>query len=349
MPDRAPATEPAAPGPVEALREIGFWLERGRAETHRVRAYRRAADVVAGLSASEYEARRAAGTWQELAGIGPKTATVIAAAAAGTVPAYLTELRGAAKPIGTEGKSLRTLLRGDLHTHSDWSDGGSPIAEMMGVAAALGHEYCALTDHSPRLKVANGLSAERLRRQLDVIAGLNDRLAPFRVLTGIEVDILDDGTLDQEADLLAELDVVVASVHSNLRDDSATMTKRMVYAVANPNVDILGHCTGRLVEGSRGTRPESTFDAEVVFEACRTYGTAVEINSRPERRDPPARLLRLAVEMGCHFSIDTDAHAPGQLDWQGYGCERAVANGVPAERIINTWPLEDLLAWTSDG
>ncbi|MBF6214375.1 PHP domain-containing protein [Nocardia puris] len=349
MPDRAPATEPAAPGPVEALREIGFWLERGRAETHRVRAYRRAADVVAELSTAEYEARRAAGTWQELAGVGPKTAAVIAAAAAGTVPAYLTELRGAAKPIGAQGKSLRTLLRGDLHTHSDWSDGGSPIAEMMGVAAALGHEYCALTDHSPRLKVANGLSAARLRRQLDVIAGLNERLAPFRILTGIEVDILDDGTLDQEADLLAELDVVVASVHSHLRDDSATMTKRMVYAVANPNVDILGHCTGRLVEGSRGTRPESTFDAEVVFEACRTYGTAVEINSRPERRDPPARLLRLAVEMGCYFSVDTDAHAPGQLDWQGYGCERAVVNGVPAERVINTWPLEDLLGWVSDG
>jgi putative hydrolase len=124
------------------------------------------------------------------------------------------------------------------------------------------------------------------------------------------------------------------------------MTKRMVYAVANPNVDVLGHCTGRLVEGGRGTRPESTFDAEVVFEACRHYGTAVEINSRPERRDPPARLIQLAVEMGCYFSVDTDAHAPGQLDWQGYGCERAVANGVAAERVVNSWPLADLLAWT---
>lgn len=215
----------------------------------------------------------------------------------------------------------------------------------MRVAAALGHEYCALTDHSPRLTVANGLSADRLREQLDVVAELNERMAPFRILTGIEVDILGNGALDQSADLLAELDVVVASVHSHLRDDSATMTERMVYAVADPNVDVLGHCTGRLVEGRRGTRPESTFDAEVVFEACRAYGTAVEINSRPERRDPPARLLRLAVEMGCHFAIDTDAHAPGQLDWQGYGCERAVANGVAPERVINTWPLENLLAW----
>jgi len=335
----------AGPGPVAALREIGFWLERSRAETHRVKAYRRAADIVDELSESERATRASEHSWRDLPGIGPKTAAVIEQACAGAVPDYLAELRGAARPIAPAGDPLRTLLRGDLHTHSDWSDGGSPIAEMMGVAAALGHEYCALTDHSPRLKVANGLSADRLLRQLDVIAGLQEQLAPFRILTGIEVDILDDGTLDQRADLLERLDIVVASVHSHLRDDSATMTKRMVYAVANPNVDVLGHCTGRLVEGGRGTRPESSFDAELVFEACRKYGTAVEINSRPERRDPPGRLIDLAVEMGCHFSIDTDAHAPGQLAWQGYGCERALANGVPAERVINTWAVDELLSW----
>ncbi|MFF2086288.1 PHP domain-containing protein [Nocardia sp. NPDC058176] len=335
----------ASPGPVAALREIGFWLERSRAETHRVKAYRRAADVVAGLSETERAERARAHSWRELPGIGPKTAAVIEQASAGETPGYLVELRAAAEPIAPAGDALRAALRGDLHTHSDWSDGGSPIAEMMGVAAALGHEYCALTDHSPRLKVANGLSAERLLRQLDVIAELNEQLAPFRILTGIEVDILDDGTLDQRADLLERLDVVVASVHSRLRDDSDTMTKRMVYAVANPHVDILGHCTGRLVEGGRGTRPESSFDAELVFEACRRYGTAVEINSRPERRDPPGRLIELAVELDCHFSIDTDAHAPGQLDWQGYGCERALAHGVSAERVIDTWPLDQLLAW----
>ncbi|WP_309234482.1 PHP domain-containing protein [Nocardia sp. XZ_19_385] len=333
------------PGPVEALREIGFWLERSRAETHRVKAYRRAADVVAELSEAERAKHERAHSWQELSGIGPKTAAVIEQACAGAIPDYLVGLRTEAKPIGAPGKPLRSLLRGDLHTHSNWSDGGSPINEMMGVAAALGHEYCALTDHSPRLTVANGLSASRLRRQLEIVAELNEQLAPFRILTGIEVDILDDGTLDQEADLLAELDIVVASVHSHLRADSDVMTKRMVYAVANPNVDVLGHCTGRLVTGGRGTRPESSFDAEVVFEACKQYGTAVEINCRPERQDPPSRLMKLAVETGCYFSIDTDAHAPGQLDWQGYGCERAVANDVPAERVINTWPLDELLAW----
>ncbi|MFI5718278.1 PHP domain-containing protein [Nocardia sp. NPDC051750] len=338
-----------APGPVAALREIGFWLERSREKTHRVKAYRRAADIVAGLDEGERERRRAARNWQELSGIGPKTAAVIEEAYAGVVPGYLAELRAAAKPIGAEGAALRAELRGDLHTHSDWSDGGSPIAEMMGCAAALGHEYCALTDHSPRLTVANGLSAQRLRRQLEVVAEVNAELAPFRVLTGIEVDILDDGSLDQDTDLLAELDIVVASVHSRLRDDRDTMTRRMVYAVANPQVDVLGHCTGRLVEGGRGTRPESEFDAEIVFEACRRYGTAVEINSRPERQDPPERLIRLAAEMGCDFALDTDAHAPGQLDWQGYGCARATACEIAADRIINTRVVDDLLEWTRSG
>ncbi|TSE01067.1 PHP domain-containing protein [Skermania sp. ID1734] len=332
--------------PVSALREIAYYLERSRAETHRVKAYRRAADVVSGLSEAERAAHREAGDWTALTGIGPKTARVITEAYSGEVPAYLRELRGDADEIGAAGRQLRAALKGDLHTHSNWSDGGSPIDEMMRTAAGLGHEYCALTDHSPRLTVANGLSADRLRKQLDVVAELNEQLAPFRILTGIEVDILDDGSLDQDEDLLGQLDVVVASVHSNLRADSATMTKRMVYAVANPHVDVLGHCTGRLVTGGRGTRPESTFDAEVVFEACRQFGTAVEINSRPERRDPPRRLMSLALDVGCHFSIDTDAHAPGQLDWQGYGCERAYDCGVPAERVINTWPLDRLLEWT---
>ncbi len=175
------------------------------------------------------------------------------------------------------------------------------------------------------------------------MAALNEELAPFRILTGIEVDILDDGSLDQDPALLARLDVVVASVHSKLRMPSASMTPRMVAAIANPAVDVLGHCTGRMVTGNRN-RPESEFDAEIVFEACRRFGVAVEVNSRPERLDPPRRLLGLAVETGCLFSIDTDAHAPGQLDWQPYGCERAQECGVGADTVIDTWPLADVLA-----
>ena len=239
-----------------------------------------------------------------------------------------------------ERDAMRDALRGDCHTHSDWSDGGSPPLEMAEAARALGHQWIALTDHSPRLTVANGLSASRLEAQLELVASLNADLAPFRILTGIEVDILEDGSLDQRADLLARLDVVVASVHSLLRMPAGPMTRRMVTAIRNPHVDVLGHCTGRMIMG-RG-RPESAFDPEAVFAACRDHGVALEINCRPERQDPPDRLLRLAAETGCVFSIDTDAHAPGQLDWLDNGCIRAERCGVPPARVINTGSADEL-------
>jgi putative hydrolase len=329
-----------------ALRRIAYLLERAGEPTYRVKAFRTAAGVVDGLGAGEVEGRLSAGTLTELPGIGAVTAQAIREAVLGQTPVYLQRLQaGADRPVAEGGAELRALLRGDLHTHSDWSDGGSPISEMAVAAAELGHAYVALTDHSPRLTVANGLTPQRLMAQLDVVAELNAELAPFRILTGIEVDILDDGSLDQEPELLERLDVVVASVHSKLRMGAADMTRRMVVAVANPAVDVLGHCTGRLVSGGKG-RPESEFDAELVFEACRRFDVAVEINSRPERLDPPTRLLRLAVSMGCHFSIDTDAHAPGQLDWQPYGCARAQACAVQAASVVNTLELDDLLAWT---
>ncbi|MGO1974114.1 MAG: PHP domain-containing protein [Propionibacteriaceae bacterium] len=331
--------------PVTALREIGFLLERSRADTYRVKAYRQAADILAGMDSEEYATHSTHRDWKAVPGIGPKTAAVINQSVAGEVPEKLAELRAAKQPLVDGGAGLQKLIKGDLHCHSTWSDGGSPLEEMMIVARELGHAYCAITDHSPRLTVARGLSAERLREQQQVVHDLNDAFDDFRVLQGIEVDILDSGGLDQTDELLAEMDVVVASVHSKLRADSETMTSRMVTAIANPHTDVLGHCTGRLIEGSRGTRPASSFDAEVVFEACRQFGVAVEINSRPERRDPPTRLLELARDMDCLFSIDTDAHAPGQLDFLAYGCARAEDAGIAPDRIINTWPAERLLEW----
>jgi putative hydrolase len=357
---------------VAALRRIAFLLERRLADSFRIKAYRAAAAALLTIPEDEVRARAAAGTLRDLPGVGAKTAAIVTECVAGAVPAYLAELERTAGPLAEGGQGHRAALRGDLHSHSDWSDGGSPVEEMAMTAVELGHEYLVLTDHSPRLRVANGLSAARLARQLEVVAAVNAHLAPesspksspesspesspgsgwassrpagFRLLSGIEVDILDDGTLDQTDSMLGRLDLVVASVHSKLRMDAPAMTRRMVAAVRHPETNVLGHCTGRLVTGGRGTRPQSTFDAAAVFAACAEEGVAVEINSRPERCDPPDDLVAVALEAGCLFAIDSDAHAPGQLDFLSYGAERADRLGVPLERVVNSWPVDRLLQW----
>ena len=343
-------------GPYDALRRIAYLLERSRAGTYRVKAFRAAADTVLSTDPGDLRSRAGAGTLSDLPGIGPATEAVIREVLEGKIPAYLTALEdGATVPLVAGGLGVRAALRGDLHSHSDWSDGGSPIQEMVVAAMDLGHEYLVLTDHSPRLRIANGLSSERLSKQLRVIEEINSAVGEFglsksgefRLLKGIEVDILDDGSLDQSPQMLSQLDLRVASVHSKLAMPSAPMTRRMIGAVQDPHTNVLGHCTGRLVEGERGTRGQSAFDAAAVFEACAAYEVAVEINSRPERCDPPDDLMILAMEAGCLFSIDTDAHAPGQLEFQIYGCARAEQIGVPPERIVNTWEADRLLAWAN--
>ncbi len=332
--------------PVEVLERVVHYLDRAHEGGFKTKAYVRALEVAKATPADELAQRAKSGTLTDLDGIGDKTASLITEALSGNRPPYLDELDARTKvPLSEGGAKYLAALKGDCHLHSRWSDGGATIEAMARTAVELGHEYMVLTDHSPRLTVAHGLSKERLDQQLTDVQTLNEKLAPFRILTGIEVDILEDGTLDHGDDVLAELDVVVASVHSKLRMDSAPMTERMVRAVASPHVDILGHCTGRLI----GKRDPSAFDPDYVFAACAQFHTAVEINCRPERLDPPRPLLQMAIDYGCYFAIDSDAHATGQLEWQPHGCNRAAEVDVPLDRVLNTWTADELLRWVRAG
>ncbi|MEO8527852.1 MAG: PHP domain-containing protein [Pseudolysinimonas sp.] len=324
--------------PLDSLTEIAYLLERERSSRYKSKAFRTAAAAIAELDPAILNDPL---RLKNVPGIGDSTYKVIQQSLAGEVPDYLANLRSVNGPAESE---LRKQLRGDLHAHSEWSDGLTSIDLMVAAALKLGHEYLALTDHSPRLTIARGLSAERLEEQLGIVEKFRDH--GFTLLKGIEVDINEDGTLDQTPAMLDKLDVVVASVHSKLKSDPREMTKRMLSAIRDPHTDVLGHMTGRLVEGSRGTRPGSTFDAAAIFAECAERRVAVEINSRPERQDPPDELIAMALEAGCLFSIDSDAHAPGQLSLLDYGAERAERAGVPAERIVTTWPLGRLLEWT---
>jgi putative hydrolase len=336
----------AAPrDPITDLRRIAFLLEAANEPSYRVSAFRNAARTLARMAPGEVEALVARNGLRELPGVGEVLERTIAESLRGEEPVYLRRLEATGGRMVAElGAELCAALRGDCHVHSDWSDGGATIREMAEAARELGREYVVLSDHSPSLTVANGLTAERLERQLEEVAALNAELAPFRILTGIEVDILADGSLDQSPELLSRLDVVVGSVHSELRMEARFMTRRMVTALADPHLDILGHCTGRM-RTRRRNRPESTFDAEIVFAAAARFGKAIEVNSRPERLDPPKRLLRLALESGCRVAIDSDAHYPGQLAWLPYGCDRAAACGVQAGSVVNAMGADELLAW----
>lgn len=339
--------------PRDALERIVYLLDRSLADGNKVRAYQRALEIVDEVGDDELRALHDRHALTELPGIGKSTGAVIAESLDGKVPRKLSDLEATTTIEPAEGAAIRAALKGDCHVHSLWSDGGATIEAMADTARALGHDYLVMTDHSPRLTVAHGLNADRLRAQLDEIRALNERMDGFRVLTGIEVDILADGSLDQTEELLSELDVVVASVHSKLSMDRKDMTRRMVTAVANPHVDILGHCTGQKVPGRMrqigqsdfAGRVGSQFDPEMVFAACSQFDTAVEINCRPERQDPPDDLLDLALDWGCRIAIDTDAHAPGQLEWQAFGCDKAARHGIEPERIVNTWDADTLVEW----
>ncbi len=327
-----------------ALDRAIYLLDRDLAPTQKVRAFLRGRTILSELAAEHgdqaVENLARAGRLTSLDGIGPSIEAVVAGAYGGPTD-YLDRLEASTVIEVGPGAELRALLKGDCHSHSTWSDGGAELETMARAARELGHDYLVATDHSARLTVAHGLSPERLTEQMGEIEALNEELAPFRILTGMEVDILDDGRLDLPDEFLARLDVVIASVHHRIHQDPDEMTKRLVRAVASPHVDILGHCTNRKVLGNK--RRPSRFDADYVFAACARFDTAVEINCRPERQDPPEELLELALEWDCRISIDSDAHAPGQLEWVNYGCDKAAIAGVEPDRILNTRSADDLL------
>ncbi len=331
--------------PAEALQRAIYLLDRELAPANKVRAFKNAQAAIADIGPTETERRVRDGSLTSISGIGKSTGRVISEAILGVDDGYLADLDARSQIDPGIGAELQTLLRGDCHMHSTWSDGGAELETMASTGQALGHEYVVATDHSARLTIAHGLNEERLVKQLDELRELNKAFAPFRILAGMEVDIFEDGSLDLADHLLKRLDVVVASVHSKMAMPGPEMTRRLVTAVANPYVNILGHMTNRKLSGTG--RAPSEFDADMVFAACKKFNTAIEINCRPERQDPPEELLMLAVEWDCYVAINTDAHAAGQMEWQAFGCDKAVRCGVNPDRIVNTWPIEQLLEWAS--
>ena len=239
-------------------------------------------------------------------------------------------------------------LRGQFHSHTTWSDGNRSVAEMAEAARALGYTYWNVSDHSVGLGVVQGVDGERLRRQALEIAEVNRRYADagvaFRVLQGSEVEILADGTLGLPDEVLATLDVTVASIHSAQRQDRETITERCLKAVRNPHIDILGHPTGRLI----GSRPPSELDVERVLQECLVTGTLVEINAHPPRLDLNDVYSRRAVEIGCKLVINSDAHSVEDLDLLEYGIANARRGWITAADVVNTLPLEQALALMKD-
>ncbi len=229
----------------------------------------------------------------------------------------------------------RDDLRGDLHTHSTWTDGRASIADMAKSAHAHGLEYFAVTDHSQRLKMAHGLDPKRLREQWKEIEKLGSKLRGITLLRGIEVDILEDGALDLPDHVLAELDWVVASVHSKLDQDQKTMTRRLLKAIRNPNVNVIGHPSNRLI----GRRPPSNFDLAEVLRVAREEGCALEVNSQPERLDLVDSSCIAAKEAGVHLVISSDSHHPHDFDGLDYGVNQARRGWVEPNQVLNTLPL----------
>lgn len=233
-------------------------------------------------------------------------------------------------------------IQADLHMHTTWSDGKLSVREMAEEAKRRGRKYIVITDHSAYSAIANGLNAERLLQQQQEVRQVDAGMGPdFRVFHGVEMDIRSDGTLDLPDEVLAQLDFVIASLHFSLQQERSVITRRVLNAIENPHVDLIGHLRGQLIE----QREPADLDIDAVFAAAKKHGTALEINANPMRLDMDAQLARRAVEMGIPIAIDTDAHSAEQMDLLYFGVMTARRGWVEAENVINTWPVERFMNW----
>jgi len=323
----------------QVLSEIGYLLRQDPTEVYRARAFSAAAWALA-LERPDLEALHKANKLTAIEGVGAGIAKILAGLVETGRSSYLERLRTETGQPARDDESTIDLAKyqGDLHSHTDWSDGRATMLEMARGARALGYRYLGITDHSPRIKVVNGLDAERLLAQSLERERVENEVEGIALLQGIEVDILEDGSLDLPDAVLELLDVVVASPHVKLRQEPAAMTERMLRAVSNPNVDVIGHPTGR----RPGSREGASYDFEKVFREAGRHGVALEIDCDPARMDLSPEHARLALECGCSFSLDADAHAPAEFAYVPMAAWMARRAGIPMDRILNFRPLEAL-------
>ena len=322
----------------QALSEIGYLLRQQEKERYRARAFSAAAWSIA-LTRPDLDALARSGQLTTIEGVGEGIARVLNELVQNGESRYLKRLREQMQQPARGDESALDYedYRGDIHSHTDWSDGRATMREMAEAAQALGYEYLGITDHSPRITVVHGLDAEKLLAQAREMAEVQ-KTVDVKLLQGIEVDILEDGSLDLPDAVLEILDVVIASPHVKLRQDPAAMTERMMRAVSHPHVDVIGHPTGR----RPGSREGATYDFEAVFEAAAKHGVALEIDCDPARLDLSPEMARTARDLGCTFAVDADAHAPAEFAYVPMALWMARRAGIPRERILNFQPLENL-------
>jgi putative hydrolase len=322
----------------QALSEIGYLLRQQEKERFRAKAFSAAAWSIA-LERPDLDKLARSDSLTSIEGVGEGIARVLKDLVENGRSRYLDRLRDLMKqpPMPDETELDYSDYHGDVHSHTTWSDGRATMLEMAEGARAHGYSYFGVTDHSPRITVVHGLNAERLLAQSQEMAEVQKQVDGVTLLQGIEVDILEDGALDLPDAVLEILDVVIASPHVKLRTEPAAMTERMMRAVTNPHVDVIGHPTGR----RPGSREGASYDFEAVFKEAAARGVALEIDCDPARMDLSPELARMARDLGCDFVLSSDAHAPAELAYVPMAMWMARRAGIPKERIRNFRPQWD--------